>query len=81
MKYVVYGSDACPYCVRAARLLESKGIKYQYKNTQRDEQARDFVVNEIGAKTIPQIFQGDTYIGGYSELEKHLKDEEFDNLF
>lgn len=81
MKYVVYGSDDCPYCVRATSLLESKGIKYKYKNIKKDDQAREYIVNELNAKTIPQIFEGDQHIGGYSELEKHLKDEEFDNLF
>lgn len=72
-KAVVWSKDACPFCVQAKALLESRGIEFEERNVQRDwtkEQLLEVVPN---ARTLPQIFLDDAYIGGFTELKKHLQ--------
>ena len=73
MKAVVWSKDACPFCVQAKTLLESKGIEFEERNVQHEwtrEQLLEVVPN---ARTLPQIFLDDQYIGGFTELRKHLQ--------
>lgn len=73
MKAIVWSKNACPFCVQAKALLESKGIEYEERNVQEDwtkEQLLEVVPN---ARTLPQIFLDDNYIGGFTELRKHFQ--------
>ena len=59
----------------AKNLLELKGIEFEERNTSLSEQTRsEFFEAMPDAKTLPQIFFGDEYIGGFTELQKYLKD-------
>ena len=71
--YKIYGRDNCVYCQAAKKLLESKGIRYvEYKIG--TDVTKDFLLEIVpGAKTVPQIFQGEEYIGGYEQLVERLK--------
>ena len=73
MKAVVWSKDSCPFCVQAKNLLKSKGIEFEERNVSKDwtkEQLLEVVPN---ARTLPQIFLNDNYIGGFTELRKHLQ--------
>jgi len=68
--YLVIGRKNCSYCDLAKELLESKGIEYVYKDITTgdgiaDTVWKDFLVNEMEVKTLPQIFK---LTGGYVEM-------------
>jgi glutaredoxin 3 len=61
-KVEIYTTDVCPYCVRAKRLLDKKGVAYQEINVSADAALRDAMVERAGGRrTVPQIFVGDTH--------------------
>jgi len=77
MSVVVWSKDACFYCQMAKNLLELKEIEFEERNTTLSEQTRtEFFEAMPDAKTLPQIFIGGEHIGGFTELQKYLKDRE-----
>lgn len=65
----IYTKDGCPYCVRAKKLLDSKGLIYQEVNVGNDPEKRASLSEKSnGSKTVPQIFIGDKHIGGCDDL-------------
>jgi glutaredoxin 3 len=73
MKAIVWSKNACPFCDQAKNLLKSKGIEFEERNVQTDwtkEQLLEVVPN---ARTLPQIFLDNNYIGGFTELRRHLQ--------
>lgn len=64
----VYTTNYCGYCVRAKRLLEKRGVGYAEINIAGDNAARVDLVARTGLRTLPQIFIGDTFVGGADEL-------------
>ena len=65
----VYTTPFCPYCVRAKSLLKKKGAEFEEIDIMMDEEARqEMQANSGGARTVPQIFIGDTHGGGCDEL-------------
>lgn len=73
MKAVVWSKDACPFCVQAKALLESKGIKFEERNVNKDWTKEQLLEAVPNARTLPQIFLDETHIGGFTELRKHLQ--------
>ena len=73
MKAVVWSKPACPFCVKAKNLLLSKGIEYEERNIAEGWKIQDLLEAAPNAKTMPQIWLDDKYIGGYLELEDALK--------
>lgn len=67
-KVSVYTKQSCPYCVRAKRLLEKKGVTYEEIDVERDDQLRVWLAEKTGQMTVPQIFAGDRPLGGYTDL-------------
>ena len=65
----MYTSLVCPYCVRAKALLKQRGVDVidEIRVDLQPEQ-RDTMVRITGRRTVPQIFIGDTYVGGCDEL-------------
>lgn len=64
----VYTTNFCGYCVRAKRLLEARGIPYTEINIAGDSEARRDLMSRTGMRTLPQIFIGETLVGGSDEL-------------
>jgi glutaredoxin 3 len=65
----IYTTPICPYCARAKSLLRKKGVAYDEVDVMMDNKARDEMLDKSGgARTVPQIFIGDTHVGGYDEL-------------
>lgn len=64
----IYTTSYCPYCTRAKELLTRKGVEYNEINAE-DEAVREAMVSKAGGRrTVPQIFIGDTHVGGYDDL-------------
>ncbi len=68
-KVTVYTKQSCPYCVRAKRLLERKGVAYEEIGVEGNDDLRVWLAETTGQKTVPQIFAGDRSLGGVSDLD------------
>ncbi len=64
----VYSSLFCPYCVMAKRLLDDKGVRYEEIRVDQDPDQRQEMMRITGRRTVPQIFVGDTHVGGFDDL-------------
>lgn len=74
MKAIVWSKDACPFCVQAKALLESRGIEFEERNIMKGTWTKEQLLEAVPtARTLPQIFLDDNYIGGFTELRKHLQ--------
>ena len=73
MKATVWSKNACPYCLQAKALLESRGIKFEERNVSKDWTREQLLEVVPTARTLPQIFLDDNYIGGFTELRRHLQ--------
>jgi glutaredoxin 3 len=67
-RIVVYLTDWCPFCTRALSLLERKGAKFELINIEERAEARAEMMARSGRRTVPQIFIGDTHVGGCDDL-------------
>jgi glutaredoxin 3 len=65
----IFTTHFCPYCVRAKRLLDHKGVPYEEIDVGSDDELRERVVAESGRRTVPQIFIAGRPIGGFEELQ------------
>ena len=82
MKQVLmYTGDYCPHCKSAKALLESKNVAIKEIDISRDSNKRiEMQERTGGAKTIPQIFIGDHYVGGNEELQALHRQGKLDQL-
>ncbi len=65
----MYSTAVCPYCVRAERLLEAKGVTdIQKVRIDLDPEQRMLMMQKTGRRTVPQIYIGDTHVGGFDDL-------------
>ena len=73
MKAIVWSNIGCHFCEIAKDLLKQKGIEYEERNLAKDWKVQQLLEAVPGARSVPQIFLDDKYIGGYDELVEHLK--------
>jgi len=64
----IYTTPICGYCVMAKRLLEKRGVAYEEINAAGQTDLRDWLIEQTGQRTVPQIFIHDQPIGGFMEL-------------
>ncbi|GAK45397.1 glutaredoxin 3 [Tepidicaulis marinus] len=65
----IYTTMMCPYCYRAKALLDKKGVTFREIDVGMDADVRRQMMQKAGgAHTVPQIFVGDTHVGGCDEL-------------
>jgi glutaredoxin 3 len=65
----MFTTQVCPYCVRAKSLLKQRGVaSIEEVRVDLDPDQRDHMVAITGRRTVPQIFIGDTHVGGCDEL-------------
>ena len=65
----MYTTGSCPYCQMAERLLKSKGIAEIEKiRVDLEPAKRGEMMERTGRRTVPQIYVGETHVGGYDEL-------------
>jgi glutaredoxin 3 len=69
-KVRMYSSAWCGYCAQARALLESKGVAIEEIDVDATPDARSEMFTRSGRYTVPQIFIGDTHIGGSDELHE-----------
>ena len=67
-KILMYTKNLCPYCSMAQRLLASKGVEWDEINIESGPGLRDEMVDRTGRITVPQIYIGDTHVGGFDDL-------------
>lgn len=65
----MYTTAVCPYCLRAKQILKSKGVaQIEEVRIDIDPAQRDHMMQITGRRTVPQIFIGDTHVGGCDDL-------------
>lgn len=68
-KVTMYSTAICPYCLMAERLLTKKGVKdIQKIRVDLDPERREEMMRKTQRRTVPQIFVGETHIGGFDDL-------------
>lgn len=66
---LMYSTGVCPYCVMAERLLKAKGVDDIEKvRIDLDPEQRAQMMEKTGRRTVPQIYIGDTHVGGFDDL-------------
>jgi glutaredoxin 3 len=65
----IYTTPICGFCLAAKRLLTTKGVSFAEIDVMRSPERRQEMMSRAGGRhTVPQIFVGDTYVGGFDEL-------------
>ncbi len=68
-RVLMYSTGVCPYCTMAERLLKAKGIDEIEKiRIDLDPEQRTLMMEKTGRRTVPQIYIGDTHVGGFDDL-------------
>jgi glutaredoxin 3 len=79
-KVVLYTTSWCPYCERARSLLESKGVAFEEIDVEAQPEARAEMIKRSGRTSVPQIFIGETHVGGSDDLHALDADGRLDPL-
>ena len=80
-KVVIYTGPRCNYCSAAKHLLNKKKVDYiEFDIGIDSSKMQEMQERTKGARTIPQIFIGNTYVGGYNELKALEKEGKLDSL-
>ena len=65
----MYSTAVCPYCVRAEMLLKQRGVAEIEKiRIDLNPEQRSIMMERTGRRTVPQIYIGETHVGGYDDL-------------
>ena len=65
----MYTTAVCPYCIRAKQILKARGVEQiEEIRVDADPAARAHMMEITGRRTVPQIFIGDTHVGGCDDL-------------
>lgn len=68
-RVLMYSTGVCPYCLRAEALLKARGVDQIEKvRVDLEPERRDEMVTRSGRRTVPQIFIGETHVGGFDDL-------------
>ena len=79
-KVTVYTKQSCPFCVRAKRLLEKKGVAYEEIDVEGSDDLRIWLAEKTGQKTVPQVFVGERSLGGFSDVDALDRDGKLDPI-
>jgi glutaredoxin 3 len=78
---LMYSTGVCPYCLMAERLLKAKGVDNIEKiRIDLDPAKRDEMMQKTQRRTVPQIYIGDTHVGGFDDLSKLDREGKLDPL-
>jgi glutaredoxin 3 len=81
-KIEIYTTNNCPFCVKAKSLLNKKKIKFLEMNVSNNEALREKMSNMAnGARSVPQIFADNIYIGDCDKIHKLDQENKLDKLF
>jgi glutaredoxin 3 len=76
----MYVTGWCPYCQRAKALLSTKNLVVNEINVDDDTKFREEMIARSGRRTVPQIFIGETHVGGCDDLLALEGNGELDRL-
>ncbi|MCF8163297.1 MAG: glutaredoxin 3 [Burkholderiaceae bacterium] len=80
-RVLMYSTAVCPYCNMAERLLKAKGIDEIEKiRIDLDPEQRALMMEKTGRRTVPQIYIGDTHVGGFDDLSALDREGKLDPL-
>jgi glutaredoxin 3 len=80
-KIEIYTTSHCPFCVKAKSLLNKKKIKFTETDVSNDEALREKMSSMAnGARSVPQIFADNTYIGDCDKIYKLDQEKKLDKL-
>lgn len=80
-RVLMYKTQRCSFCARAAELLKRKGVtQIEEIFIDQDDAAREEMVQRTGCKTVPQIYIGDRHVGGFDDLSLLEQKGELSNL-
>lgn len=65
---IIYTSRICPYCQMAKQLLKQKGVNEITEISTEDPAIRQEMMAKTGRRTVPQIYIGNTHVGGFDDL-------------
>lgn len=73
-KFTIFGRPGCGYCARAKQLCEIKNFEYNYVDIWEEGISKEDLAKSAGkpVETVPQVFHGETHIGGFDDLEKYV---------
>jgi glutaredoxin 3 len=77
---IMYTQAFCGYCAAARSLLNKKKAAYEEVDVTLNKTLRREMKDRSGKNTVPQIFIGDQYIGGYDDLSELNRDGKLDDL-
>ncbi|HAZ28838.1 MAG TPA: glutaredoxin [Candidatus Magasanikbacteria bacterium] len=64
----IYTTMSCPYCMRAKKLFQALGVSYEEIDVGADQTLRNRLVETYKWQTVPMIFIGEEFIGGFDDL-------------
>ena len=68
-KVLIYTGPSCPYCIAAKTLLKNKNVSFEEINLgEQPDKMNEMLQKSGGRRTVPQIFIGETHVGGSDEL-------------
>ncbi|MGL4607345.1 MAG: glutaredoxin domain-containing protein [Eubacteriaceae bacterium] len=76
----LYTWPHCPYCNHAKELLRELGLSFSDTNVFNNEEMRKKLEDQTGQRTVPFVFVGDVFVGGYTELKALNESGEFQKL-
>ena len=80
-KITIYSGNPCPFCAAAKALFKTKDVEIEEFDIWKDPaKAKEMLQKTNGARSIPQIFIGNHYVGGNDQLQAANKSGESDKL-
>ncbi|MCZ8130964.1 MAG: glutaredoxin 3 [Steroidobacteraceae bacterium] len=76
----MYATGWCPYCARARALLDRRGIAWTEIDVESEPAKRAEMIARSGRRTVPQIWIGETHVGGSDDLHELERRGELDRL-
>lgn len=76
----IYTTQVCPYCVAAKNFLKSKGLEWVEVRIDTDPVEREKMLATARRTSVPQIFVGETHVGGYDDMMAMHREGKFEAL-
>ncbi|MDZ7751054.1 MAG: glutaredoxin 3 [Gammaproteobacteria bacterium] len=76
----IYLTTHCPYCIRARRLLDNKGISYDVVDVGADRELWRQMMQRSQRRTVPQVFIDEVAVGGFDDLVQLEREGRLDAL-
>ena len=75
--FTIFGHQACGFCRQAKAVMETKGLDFRYVDIHEEGISQADLAETVGrpVTTVPQIFHGEEYVGGYQELMQYLQEQ------